>query len=99
MAWRSAAGQDAHLAEAPGGLAVAEVLELEDLAHFDLAGAAVDRGVREASRPFERFVARARLDDRVAGDQFLALGEGAIDHAALSTVVAHAPALRAGLQP
>src|SRR5215831_3459723 len=94
----SAAGRQAHGAEARGGLAVAEVLELEELAHLDLAHAAVDRGVGKAARPLERLFARAGLDDRVAGDQFPRLGERAVDHAALRAVVAHAPPFRARLQ-
>src|SRR5262245_42774153 len=88
-----------HLEEALDRLAVAEVLELEQLPHLDLGLAAVVRRVGVASRPFHRFLARLHLDQRVAGDQLLRLGEGAVDHGALAAGgVLHPPAELAALQ-
>src|SRR5690348_6215757 len=88
-----------HLTELVDRLARGEVLELEELPDLDLAVPAVDRRVRKAARPLERPLARLGLDDRVAGDQLLGLGERAVDDGALAAVVLHAPSLGARLQP
>src|SRR5687768_8041630 len=90
---------DADLAEALERRALREILQLEILPHFDLGRAAVDRRVREALRPLERFGARVDVDDRVAGDELLRLGERPVDDGALLAVVLYAPAFRARLQP
>src|SRR2546428_13442624 len=60
-----------------------KVVQLEVLPHLDLAHAAVDRRVGEALGPLDRFLARFDVDDRVAGDEFLRLGERAVDEAPL----------------
>src|SRR3954453_24000357 len=75
-----------------------EVLQFIQLAHLDVAGDALADRIGEALGPLDRLVARAGLDQRVAGDQFLALGEGPVDDGALAAVVLHAPALAARLQ-
>src|SRR5262245_10808058 len=87
-----------HLAEALDAFAVAEVLELEQLAHLELRLAAVDRRVGEAPRPLHRLLARLHLDQGVARDQLLRLGERPVDHGALRSRVLHAPAGLAGLE-
>jgi hypothetical protein len=46
---------DAHLAEAFDRLAFAKVLQLEQLPHLDLARRPINRGIRKAFGPFERF--------------------------------------------
>src|SRR5688500_17573383 len=77
-----------------GAGAVAEVLELEEPAHLDLARAAVDGRVGEALGPGERLFARLDVDDGVAGDQLLRLGERPVDEGALAALlVLDAPAL------
>src|SRR4029078_4169019 len=62
---------DAHLLEAVDRLALAEVLELEQLADFDLAVLSVDRRVGEAAGPFHGLFARLHLDDGVVCDWVL----------------------------
>src|SRR5687768_4566357 len=76
-----------------------EVLELEELPNLDLAVLAADGGIGEAPGPFHRFFARLHLDEGVAGDELLRLGEGAVDDRALASGVLDAPALLARLQP
>src|SRR5436190_11675000 len=89
----------ADLAEALERRALRQILELEVLPHLDLGRAAIDRRVREFLRPLERLVARLDIDDRVAGDELLRLGERPVDHRTLLAIVLYAPALRARLQP
>src|SRR5262249_10262138 len=89
------AGQVEH-AEALDVGAGAEVVEVIELAHLDLAILA--GGIGEESRPRDRLLARLALDQRVAGDQLLRFGEGAVDHGARVTAVADAPSLGARLQ-
>src|SRR6187399_565229 len=79
---------DLHLAKALDRVARWEVLEFKELTHLDLGPAAVDGRVGEAPRPFERLLARTHLDQGVARDQLLGLGEGTVGHAAALTVVA-----------
>src|SRR5581483_8885659 len=87
-----------HFMEALHRLALAEVLELEVRPHLDLALHAVE-GRREALAPRKRLLARAYVDDGVAGDELLRLGEGAVhDAAAAVLAVPDAPALRGRLQ-
>src|SRR5689334_9505279 len=86
------------LAEALHFLGVAEVLQLVELAHLDLAHAALAGRVRVAAAPFQGLLARFHLDDGVAGDEFLGLGEGAVDETALLALVFDAPAVGAGLE-
>ena len=59
----------------------------------------VPRRGREAACPFHRFCARTHLDQRVAGHQFIAWAERAVDDVALAVAELHAPAFGAGLQP
>src|ERR1051325_120380 len=66
---------DAHLLEAVDRLALAEILELEQLADLDLAVLAVNRRIGKAPGPFHRLLAPLHLDDGVAGYQLLGLGE------------------------
>src|SRR6266699_4042998 len=87
-----------HFAKALDRLARTEILELEELPDLDLAFLAVDGGIGKAPRPLHRFFPRLHLDDRVAGDELLRLGERPVDHGALATRVLDAPALRARLQ-
>ena len=70
-----------------------EVFELEELADLDLT---VDK--RHALRPLDRFFLRLRLDQPVAGDQLLRLGERPVNDARLAARKLHASALGAGLQ-
>src|SRR6266581_6383296 len=87
-----------HLAKAIDRFARSEVLQLEELPDLDLGRPAVDGGIGEAPRPFHRLFPRLHLDDRVAGDQLLRLGEGPVDHGALRARVLDAPAFRACLE-
>src|SRR5690242_7120576 len=79
-------------------LARRKLLELVELAHLDLALDAVDRRIRVALGPLDRFLARFRPDDGVAGDELLGFGERPVDEAALCAVVVDAPALAARLE-
>src|SRR6266581_1568458 len=87
-----------HLAKAIDRLTRTEILQLEELPDLDLGFPAVDGGIGKAPRPLHRFFTRLHLDDRVAGDELLRLGEGPVDHGALRSRVPDAPALRARLQ-
>src|SRR2546428_4316178 len=89
----------AQLAELLDRRALGEIVELEVLAHLDLADGAVDRRIGEALGPLDRFLARLDVDHGVAGHQLLRFGERAVDEAALFTVVLDPPALAAALQP
>src|SRR5690348_8119772 len=82
-----------HLAEALDRLARSEILQLEELPDLDLGRPAVDGGIGIAPRPFHRLFARLHLDDGVAGDELLRLGEGPVDHGAPGSRVLDAPAL------
>src|SRR5438034_11234911 len=77
--------------------ALAEILHLEELADLDFAVPLVR--VRAALHPLDRLGLVLHLDDPVAGDQLLGLGEWPVDHAALAAFEADARALRARLQP
>src|SRR5439155_22876021 len=72
----------------------AEVLGLEDLADFDLRLFAAR--VRRALDPLDRLLLGLDLDDPEAGDQFLGLGERAVDDGALAAGEFDAFALGAG---
>src|SRR5258706_9968143 len=87
-----------NLAKAIDRFARSEVLQLEELPDLDLGRSAVDGGIGEAPSPFHRFFPGLHLDDRVAGDELLRLGEGPVDHGALRARVLDPPALRARLQ-
>ena len=55
--------------------------------------------VHEPRRELHRFLVRLRFDDRVAADDFLRLGERAVDHCDLAPGEPHALALGGRLQP
>src|ERR1044072_7494500 len=76
--------------------ALAEVLELEELAQLDLAVLVVWVGA--GHHPFDGLCLRLDLDDPVAGDQFLGFGKRPVDHAALAAGKADARALLARLK-
>src|SRR5258708_35305874 len=80
------------------GFALAEIGQLEKLAHFDFAVVAGMRR-RRALGPLESFFAGLHLNDPVACDELLSCGEGAINHGA-SVVYGEfdARALGAGLE-
>src|SRR5262245_8332514 len=69
------------------GRALAEVLQLEQLADLDLAVAVVRLGA--ALDPLDRLGLVAHLDDPVAGDQLLGLREWAVDHGSRARSLAH----------
>src|SRR5947208_10533932 len=75
-----------------------EILKLENLAKLDLAFCcfAVRRGA--VLGPVDRFFFRVDLDQPIAGDQVLGLGERAFNDGGLSAGEFDARALRAGLQ-
>src|SRR5262245_44283233 len=74
-----------------------EVVQLEQLANLDLAFGSLAVGSGRALRPFDRLLLRLHLDQPVAGDQFLRLGEGPVDDGALPSGELDARALRARL--
>src|SRR6266481_8361718 len=76
-------------------LARTEILELEELPDLDLGFLTIADGIGITPRPFHRLFPRLHLDDGVAGDQLLNLGEGPVDHGALCSRVLDSPALRA----
>src|SRR2546428_410308 len=90
---------DAQLAEALHRLARREVVQLEQLAHLDLAFLAVRSRIGIAPGPFHGLFFRLHLNKRVAGDELLRLGEGPVDHGALPSGELDAHALRARLEP
>src|SRR5215471_18006636 len=75
----------------------AEILGFVHLADLDLAVPALER-TRAALDPFDRLVERLALPQPEAGDQFLGLGERAVDDAALVIGELDAHALRARMQ-
>src|SRR5215217_5999884 len=77
--------------------AVAEILQLEELAELDLAVPLIRIGA--ALHPLDRLGLVLDLDDPVAGDQLLGLGEWPVDHGALAAFETDARTLRARLQP
>src|SRR5271156_2050526 len=72
------------LARAIDRLARGEILQLEELAELDLAFRALAMGSRGALGPFDCFLLRLHLDQPISGDQPVGLGEGPLDHRALS---------------
>src|SRR5262249_15396784 len=88
---------DAQIAESLHGLDVAEVLELEELPHLDLA--VLEQRVGEAPGPLERFVSLFVWIVDVARDQFLGLVDRSIDARLRGTGEFDPPPLRARLQP
>src|SRR5215471_15962790 len=80
-------------------LAGTQVVQLEELANLDLALRSLPVRGGRALGPFDRLFPRLDLDQPVAGDQLLGLGERAVDHGALPSGEPHARALRAGLEP
>src|SRR5947209_5025934 len=77
-------------------VALAKVLHLEELADLDLAIALMR--FRAAFHPLDRLGLVLHLDDPVARDQLLGLGERPVDDAALVAGEADARALRARLE-
>src|SRR5438309_11966376 len=74
----------AQLARLFDRLAGTEILQLEDLANLDLALPVRVVGIaRDALGPRNRLLFRLHLDQPVAGDHLLGLGEGPVNHAAL----------------
>jgi hypothetical protein len=73
-----------------------EVLQFEQLTHFNFGLRFFARAIRETFGPLERLFPRPHLD-HVAGDEFLRLGERPVDHGALSSGVLDAPVLRGWL--
>src|SRR5262245_36811617 len=65
---------------------LAKILGLEDLPELDL-GPAVERRLLE---PFNRLVHRLHLPEPEAGDEFLRLGEGPVDHGPIFAGESHA---------
>src|SRR5688572_17215439 len=80
-----------------GARYIGEVFRLEDLADLDLP--LVAGRVRHPLHPLDRLFLRFYLDEPEAGDQFLRLGERAVDDRALVPGKLHAGALRARMQP
>src|SRR4029450_1932114 len=89
----------ADLAEFVERAAFAEVLELEHPAHLDLAVRAVERRIGELPAPLDGLFTGFDVDDRVAGDEFLGLGERTVDDGPVGAAIAHAPPLRRRLEP
>src|SRR5258708_37558538 len=83
-----------HLAKALDRLARTEILQFEELPDLDLGFLAVDGGIGKSPRPLHRFFPRLYLDDRVAGDELLRLGERPVYHSPLPTKLLDAPPLR-----
>jgi hypothetical protein len=90
---------DAHVAEAFNRFARTEVLQLEELANFDLAFLAIDGRIGKAFGPFDRLFPGLRLDDRVARNEFLRFGEGTVDEGAFRAGIPDAPPPRTRLKP
>src|SRR5205809_3429581 len=95
---RSFLGSQAHLAKPLHRLAVPEVVQLEQLADFDFGFRVLAHGIGKTPRPFDRLFPGLDLNEGVAGDELLRLGERSVDHAALPARVSDEPALRARLQ-
>src|SRR6185295_12544232 len=89
---------DAYFAKAVESVARLEVFQLEQLAHFYLCILAFPYRVWKAPGPFQRLGARFHLDERVTGDQLLALCERSVAHRAFLAGIADAPTLGARLQ-
>src|SRR5262249_37681756 len=68
--------RNAQPSKAVDGVAGGEIFQLVHLADFDSATLQVRIG--HAFRPFQGFFPRLHLDDRVAGDELLGLGKGAV---------------------
>jgi hypothetical protein len=96
--WVTSSHPHADLAKSLELLARTKVLQLVELAYLDLGFLALPCGVGKAPGPLHRFLLRLHLDERVAGDQLLGLGERAVDDAALFSRVLDAPAFRARLE-
>src|SRR5262249_26745850 len=81
-------------------LAGTEILQLEQLAYLDLGLPAAAIGLEgNALGPFDGLFLRLHLNQPIAGDQFLRLDEGAVDHGTLPSRELDARALRARLEP
>ena len=81
-----------YLAKTCHRLAGTEVVQLEQSANFDFALPAVDGRDRKPLGPIDRLFLRLYLNDRIAGDELLGLGEGAVANDALVSVEIDAPA-------
>src|SRR5262245_13534946 len=88
--------RNAHVAESLDRFALGEILKLEQLADFDLAILMMRIG--EAAGPFEGLLARFHLDDGVAGDELLRLGERPVDEPAPAALIFDAPACGRGME-
>src|SRR5687768_6242094 len=75
---------------------VSEVLGLEDRTDLDHAVLVV--GVRDPLDPLDRLVERLHLQDPVAGEQLLGLGERAVDHLPVAARELDAGPSRAGVK-
>src|SRR5687768_9709388 len=76
-----------------------EVFHLVERPHLDLGRPSLAHRVGKAAGPLQRLLAAAHLDQGIAGDQLLALGERSVDHArTAATFPADAEALAGGLQ-
>src|SRR6266705_3266091 len=80
-------------------LARTEVLQLEQLANLDLAFCSFAMGSGDALGPVDRLFPRLHLDQPVAGDQLLRLGERPVDHGAFAPGELDPRALGARLEP
>jgi hypothetical protein len=85
--------QHLYIAKAFQGRAGSQVLNFVYLADFDLGRRFLAHRIRETLASLERLLPRFHLDEGVAGDEFLGLGEWPIDHGALLPRVPDAPAL------
>ena len=84
-------------ARSSGVNGLAEIFGFEDAPDLDL-GVGRHR-IRAAAHPLDGLLHRAHLPQPEAGDQFLGLGERAVDHRARLAREAHARALAARVQP
>src|SRR5438874_1175725 len=75
----------------------AEILGLEHLSDFDLRIIA-RHGIGAALDPFDRFLLRLALPDPETGDEFLGLGERAVNHGSLAAREPDPRPLGTGLQ-
>src|SRR5580698_787649 len=78
------------------GVGHLEVAHLEERADFEVALFIVR--VRAALHPLDALLEGSRLQDPIARDELLRLGEGAVDDGALAAREADARALRARLE-
>src|SRR5882672_8665839 len=80
-----------------GGKLGAEILRFKDLANLNIRLLAW-HGIRTALDPINRLLQRFALPKPESGDQFLCLGEWAVDHGPLLSQESDPRSLRAGLK-